>query len=77
MIYIDTSAIVKLYIKEPDSREFYKWLTKNNESIPMTPLIELEFINAVKLKEFRKEIGKDDVNHIFRRLKEHEERGVY
>lgn len=77
MIYIDTSAIVKLYIREPDSQDVSKWLTKNNEPVPMTRLIELELINAFKLKGFRKEINNDDFQNICRRLKDHEEKGVY
>ena len=77
MIYIDTSAIVKLYIKETDSRDVSKWITDNNEPIPFTRLTELELKNALKLKEFRKEIHIDDFHKICRRLEEHEKRGVY
>ena len=77
MIYIDTSAIVKLYIKEPDSRDVSKWIKKNNEPIPYTRLTEMELINALKLKEFRKEIHTDDFDKICLKLQEHEERGVY
>ena len=77
MIYVDTSAIVKLYIKEPDSLSVSEWIKKNNLSIPLTSLIELEFINALKLKQFRNEINNDDFDKILLMLHEHENKGVY
>jgi predicted nucleic acid-binding protein len=36
MIYVDTSVIVKLYIREEHSREASEWLRKNNEAIPLS-----------------------------------------
>lgn len=77
MIYIDTSAVVKLYIKETDSPAVSEWIRNNNEPIPLTGLIELELINALKLKQFRNEISKEDFEKIILKLKEHETRGVY
>ena len=77
MVYIDTSAIVKLYIRESDSRSLSEWIKKNNEPLPLTSLIELEFINALKLKQFRNEIGREDFNSILLKLQEHEKKGVY
>ena len=77
MIYIDTSAIVKLYIKETDSKDVSRWIRNNNEPIPLTGLTELELKNALKLKESRKEIHIDNFHKIWRRLEQHEERGVY
>jgi predicted nucleic acid-binding protein len=77
MIYIDTSAIVKLYIIEPDSQDVSEWIRKNNEPIPFTRLIELELINALKLKQFRNDITQSDFENIGIKFKEHESRGVY
>ncbi|MBA3030812.1 MAG: type II toxin-antitoxin system VapC family toxin [Desulfobacteraceae bacterium] len=77
MIYIDTSAIVKLYIKEPDSRKVSEWIRINNNPIPLTRLIELELLNALKLKQFRKEICEEDFDRIDLKLKQHEASGVY
>ena len=77
MIFVDTSAIVKLYIKEPGSVQVSEWLKKNNEPIPLTGLIELEFINALKLKQFRDEINSDEFEKIVSLLYEHEKKGVY
>ena len=77
MIYIDTSAILKLYIKEVDSISVSEWIKKNNEPLPLTSLIELEFINALKLKHFRNEMTSDDFDKIILMFREHETRGVY
>lgn len=77
MIYVDTSAIMKLYVKETDSQPLSEWIIKNDEPLPLTSLIELEFINALKLKQFRNEISRDDFDGILLKLQEHEQKGVY
>ena len=77
MLYVDTSVIVKLYVKEDCSSEASNWLKENNEAIPWSAFHELEFNNAIYLKEFRREIAPDESRLIKARFSEHEERGVY
>jgi predicted nucleic acid-binding protein len=77
MLYADTSVIVKLYIKEEFSEEVANWLRRNNEAIPLTLFHELEFTNAIKLKQFRTEISEDDALAILLRFHEHEKGGIY
>ena len=77
MVYVDTSVIVKLYVKEEYSRDASDWLRKNNEAIPLTSFHELEFINAIHLKQFRTEITLDESRLIMSRFEEHEKSGVY
>jgi predicted nucleic acid-binding protein len=77
MLYVDTSVIVKLYVKEDRSLEATDWVRNNNEAIPWTALHELEFNNAIHLKEFRDEITPEEAGWIRERFTEHEERGVY
>ena len=77
MIYVDTSVIVKLYVKEEFSRKSSDWLKKNNEAIPLTRLHELELINAFHLKQFRAELTPDETRLIMSRLEKHETDGVY
>ena len=77
MVYVDTSVIVKLYVKEEYSRDASDWLRKNNEAIPLTSFHELELINAIHLKQFRTEITLDESRLIISRLEEHEISGVY
>ncbi len=77
MIYVDTSAIVKLYVKEEYSLEVSEWIRRRNESIPLTPLHELELINAVKLKCFRNEMSAKQSEIILTNFRKHETIGVY
>ena len=77
MVYVDTSVIVKLYIKEDLSAEAAVWLKRNNEAVPLTRVHELEFINALHLKMFRSEITRDEVLSISSRFSEHEKAGIF
>ena len=77
MIYIDTSVIVKLYVKERYSLEVSTWIKKNNQALLLTRLHDLEFINAIHLKQFREEITQEQVRLILSKFDEHWERGVY
>ncbi len=77
MLYLDTSAIVKLYIKEKGSKKLGQWLRKNGEPIPLTLLHELEFTNALKLKQFRNELEEPAFGHIISLLHGHMDKGVY
>ena len=77
MVYVDTSVIVKLYFREELSREASNWLKRNNEAIPLTRFHELEFTNAIQLKQFRSEITEDETLRINTRFKEHENIGIF
>ncbi|MBW2544091.1 MAG: type II toxin-antitoxin system VapC family toxin [Deltaproteobacteria bacterium] len=77
MLYVDTSIIVKLYVKEEHSLDASNRIIENNEAIPLTGLHDLEFTNAINLKLFRKEITEDEANCIISRFHEHESKGVY
>jgi predicted nucleic acid-binding protein len=75
--YIDTSVIVKLYSLELYSLEASEWIKKNDEAIPLTNLHELEFTNAIYLKQFRGEISSGQANLILSGFDEHQKRGIY
>jgi len=77
VLYVDTSVIVKLFVKEEHSLDASNWLRKNNEAIPLTVFHELEFNNAINLKEFRAEISPDETRLIMARFAEHESKGVF
>ncbi|MDL1978889.1 MAG: type II toxin-antitoxin system VapC family toxin [Deltaproteobacteria bacterium] len=77
MLYVDTSVIVKLYIKEEHSLDVSNWLKENNEAIPLTTFHELEFNNAINLKKFRTEITTDEIRFIMAKFAEHESKGVF
>jgi len=77
VVYVDTSVIVKLYIKEEYSRDTSNWLRENNEALPLTSFHELELINAIHLKQFRAEITLEETRLIMSRFEEHEKSGIY
>jgi predicted nucleic acid-binding protein len=77
MIYVDTSVIVKLYIREEYSREASNWLRTQDEAVPLTPFHELELTNAIKLKRFRREMTGEEAEIVIKRFSEHERRGVF
>ena len=77
MLYVDTSIIVKLYVKEEHSRDASNRIVENNEAIPLTGLHDLEFTNAINLKLFRGEITENEAGYIMSKFYEHESRGVY
>ncbi|MCP4623456.1 MAG: type II toxin-antitoxin system VapC family toxin [bacterium] len=77
MVYLDTSVLVKLYFKEEYSREASTWLRSNKQAIPLTRFHELEFINAIQLKQFRAEITENETELVISRFDGHEKRGVY
>lgn len=77
MLYVDTSVIVKLYIKEQFSQEVSNWIRANNEAIPLTLIHDLEFNNAMCLKQFRLEITQDEARAIELKKEDHERKGIY
>lgn len=77
MIYIDTSVIVKLYIKEKFSLEASDWIRRNNEAIPLTGFHELELTNAIYLKQFRSEITTEQAQLVLSKFNTHQKEGVY
>lgn len=77
MIYLDTSAMVKLYFREDRSRQVAAWLEKQNAAVPLTALHELEFHNALHLKRFRDEIDDGQTALVRERIATHEKRGVF
>ena len=77
MLYVDTSAVVKLYVHEEYSLNVSNWLKENDEAIPWTALHGLEFSNAIHLKEYRGESTAEESHLIETSFTEHEQRGVY
>jgi predicted nucleic acid-binding protein len=59
------------------SREASNWLKRNNQAIPLTRFHELEFTNAIQLKQFRSEITGDETLVITTRFREHENKGIF
>lgn len=77
MLYLDTSAIVKLYIKEDHSSDVSLWLKQNDEALPLTSFHDLEFNNALRLKQFRGEITEEVVQGIIQIFISHQSLGIF
>lgn len=77
MVYLDTSAIVKLYVREPETLAISRWLRTNNQAIPLTQLHGLELTNALHLKALRGEISPKQIQTILTLFAEHHDAGVF
>ena len=54
--YVDPSALLKLYIHEPESAAMSTWRMRASGAIPVTPQGRLEVTNGVCLAAFRRAI---------------------
>ena len=54
-VYLDSSAIVKLYAPEPETASVAEYVGSLREALPFSHLHEIEVKNALRLKVFRKE----------------------
>jgi predicted nucleic acid-binding protein len=54
-VYLDSSAIVRLYIPEAETPSVVAYVRTLNEPLPFSHLHEIEVKNALRLKVFRKE----------------------
>ena len=67
-IYLDSSALIKLYVPEENSAEVARYVLRRRQSLPLSPLHELELKNALRAKAFRKEASRKSVNAALRHL---------
>ncbi len=73
--YADTSFLVSLYL--PDSHSPAAWAAmKSRPSLLLTPLHELELVNAIQLAVFRKLISKSQAKSVLRDF-EQDRSGVF
>ncbi len=54
-VYLDSSALVKLYVPEAHTTSMVEYVRSLDEPLPFSHLHELEVKNALRLKIFRKE----------------------
>ena len=52
-IYVDPSALLKLYLKEPESRAMAAWRARTRGPLPVTQHGRLELANGIALAAFR------------------------
>jgi predicted nucleic acid-binding protein len=52
-VYVDPSALLKLYIKEPESRAMTGWRGKVGDPLPITHHGRVELVNGIGLAAYR------------------------
>ncbi len=52
-VYVDPSALSRLYLHQPGSREMHHWRVRTNGCLPVTHHGRTELVNAVCLAVFR------------------------
>lgn len=77
MIYLDTSAFIKLYLQENGSAEVHRIVVAQEDPLPVTHLTELEFCNALRFKVSLTEMVAEDVERLISLYRERKWSGQY
>lgn len=77
MIYLDTSALIKLYIRESGSEEVQHWVASQEDPLPVWELQEMELVNALYLKVFWKDISLQDAEEQISLFRDRQKKGHY
>jgi len=65
VIYLDTSAFLKLYIREEGSESVQATIESQDQPLPVADVLQWEFFNALRLKVFWQEMDDATVDHLF------------
>lgn len=76
-IYLDTSALIKLYSIEDGSARVNRIVSENSTPLPIWDLHIIEFHNALKLKVFRNELTSREALHLSVLFNERKKNGIY
>ncbi|MEX2578887.1 MAG: type II toxin-antitoxin system VapC family toxin [Verrucomicrobiales bacterium] len=77
MIYIDTSALVKLYFLEEGSDFVQSRVSAQDDPLPIWELQEAELANALHLKVFRNELTFEEAGNQLGHFRDRVKRGLY
>ena len=77
MLYLDTSALLKLYIHEEGSAAVQSLVQAQSTPLPVWDVLEMEFTNAIWMKVFWKEIADTDARRQLDLFAERRKRGQY
>ncbi len=77
MIYLDTSALVKLYLLEAGSNAVQELIAAQHDPLPVWELQEMELTNALRLKVFWGEISETDAEHQLALFEQRKQKGHY
>jgi predicted nucleic acid-binding protein len=76
-IYADPSALLKLYVHEPESAAMSAWRSRARGRLPLTESGRLEIVNGICLAGFRKAISSKAVRDALDSLDEDITEGRY
>ena len=77
MIYLDTSAFLKLYIREADSEFVQAQVVSQDDPLPIWELQQAELINALRLKVFWDDIDANQADRLIAVFDQRMKRGQY
>jgi hypothetical protein len=77
VIYLDTSALVKLYVLEAGSEFVQSCLSEQDDPLPIWELQEAELANALHLKAFRNEWTETEAELQIEHFHSRKQRGLY
>jgi hypothetical protein len=77
VIYLDTSAFIKLYLREDGSEAINQLVTAQDDPLPVWDMLEAELLNAFRLKVFWKELSQDEADTLTELFKSRKQKGHY
>lgn len=77
MLYLDTSALLKLYVREAGSEFVDQLVCGQDEPLPIWEIQEMEFLNALRLKVFWKDLELAEADALSKHFQQRKARGLY
>lgn len=77
MLYLDTSAFLKLYVREDGSDLVQKLISAQSDPLPVWEILEMELYNALQLKVFWKELSLDEATRQQSLFQQRKIKGMY
>ena len=71
MSYWDASALLKLYVREPDSPTFLAMLTQSTETIFSASIVDTEILCALVRKELSGDVPAGGASRLFEQFRAH------
>ncbi len=75
-LYLDTSALVKLYVREPETTELAAFVRRAAPPLPFSSLHELELTHAMERRREEKDLSSVDITRITSTLSLDLEQGI-
>ena len=76
-VYVDPSALLKLYLHQPESRAMNAWRSRTRGPLSISPHSRAELVNGICLAAFRREISTDALRDALASLDEDFAAGRY